>query len=77
MIRHRSRATWSSPAGVKEAHRNPSFLAGDCLVFNIKSSPTLKKVLAVLKAVKMRLSVEPGEHATAGEALPPMIPATR
>lgn len=28
-------------------------------------NPTLKTLLAVLKAVGMRLSVEPGEHATA------------
>ena len=65
MIRHASRATWSGPAGVKEAHRNASFLAGDCVVFNIKSNPTLKTILAVLRAVEMRMSVEPGEHATA------------
>ena len=65
MIRHASRATWSGPAGVKEAHRNASFLAGDCVVFNIKSNPTLKTILAVLKAVGTRLPVESGERAVA------------
>lgn len=30
-----------------------------------KGNPTLKTILAVLKAVGMRLSVEPGEHAAA------------
>jgi probable addiction module antidote protein len=30
-----------------------------------KGNPTLKTILAVLKAVGMRLSVEPDEHATA------------
>ena len=30
-----------------------------------KGNPTLKTLLAVLKAVGMRLSVEPGQHATA------------
>ena len=50
---------------MKDAHRNASFLAGDCVVFNIKSNPTLKTILAVLKAVGMRLSVEQGEHAVA------------
>ena len=29
-----------------------------------KGNPTLKTLLAVLKAVGMKLSVEPGEHAT-------------
>ena len=50
---------------MKEAHRNASFLAGDCVVFNIKSNPTLKTILAVLKAVGTRLPVEPGERAVA------------
>jgi len=30
-----------------------------------KGNPTLKTILAVLKAVGMKLSVEPGEHAAA------------
>lgn len=30
-----------------------------------KGNPTLKTILAVLNAVGMRLSVEPGQHATA------------
>lgn len=30
-----------------------------------KGNPTLKTLLAVLKAVGMKLSVEPGQHATA------------
>lgn len=30
-----------------------------------KGNPTLKTILAVLKAVGMKLSVEPGQHATA------------
>ncbi len=33
-----SRATWSSPAEVKEAHRNASFVAGDRVVFNVKGN---------------------------------------
>ena len=33
-----SRATWSSPAEVKAAHRNASFVAGDRVVFNIKGN---------------------------------------
>ena len=65
MIRCASRATWSGPAGVKGAHRNASFLAGDRVVLNIKSNPTLKKILAALKAVGMPLPVEPGERAVA------------
>lgn len=33
-----SRAMWKSPAGVKQAHRNASFIAGDRVVFNIKGN---------------------------------------
>ena len=33
-----SRATWKSPAEVKEAHRDASFVAGDRVVFNIKGN---------------------------------------
>lgn len=33
-----SRATWKSPADVKEAHRNASFVAGERVVFNIKGN---------------------------------------
>ncbi len=33
-----SRATWKSPAEVKLAHRNASFLPGDRVVFNIKGN---------------------------------------
>ncbi len=33
-----SRATWKSPAEVKETHRNASFVAGDRVVFNIKGN---------------------------------------
>ena len=33
-----SRATWESPAEVKEAHRNASFVAGDRVVFNVKGN---------------------------------------
>lgn len=33
-----SRATWKSPADVKEAHRNASFVAGQRVVFNIKGN---------------------------------------
>ena len=33
-----SRATWKSPAEVKEAHRNASFVAGDRVVFNVKGN---------------------------------------
>ena len=50
---------------MKGAHRNASFLAGDRVVLNIKSNPTLKKILAALKAVGMPLPVEPGERAVA------------
>ena len=32
------RATWKSPAEVKESHRNASFIAGDRVVFNIKGN---------------------------------------
>lgn len=32
------RATWRSPAEVKQAHRTASFLAGDRVVFNIKGN---------------------------------------
>ena len=33
-----SRATWKSPADIKQAHRNASFVAGDRVVFNIKGN---------------------------------------
>lgn len=33
-----SRAMWKSPAEVKEAHRNASFVAGDRVVPNIKGN---------------------------------------
>ena len=33
-----SRATWKSPAEVKEAHRNASFVVGDRVVFNVKGN---------------------------------------
>ena len=33
-----SRATWKSPADVKEAYRNASFVAGERVVFNIKGN---------------------------------------
>ena len=33
-----SRARWKSPAEVKAAHRNVSFVAGDRVVFNIKGN---------------------------------------
>lgn len=32
------RATWKSPAEVKQAHRSASFVAGDRVVFNIKGN---------------------------------------
>lgn len=33
-----SRATWSTPAEIKDAHRNASFLANNRVVFNIKGN---------------------------------------
>ena len=33
-----SRASWKSPADVKEAHRNASFVAGERVVFNLKGN---------------------------------------
>ena len=33
-----SRAIWTSPAEVKQAHRSASFVAGDRVVFNIKGN---------------------------------------
>ena len=33
-----SRASWRSPADVKQAHRSASFVAGDRVVFNIKGN---------------------------------------
>jgi mRNA interferase HigB len=33
-----SRASWKSPAGIKSAHRNASFLANNRVVFNIKGN---------------------------------------
>ena len=33
-----SRVTWKSPADVKEAHRNASFVAGERVVFNVKGN---------------------------------------
>lgn len=33
-----SRADWSSPAAIKQAHRNASFLANNRVVFNIKGN---------------------------------------
>lgn len=33
-----SRATWESPADIKQAHRNASFVAGEGVVFNIKGN---------------------------------------
>ena len=32
------RASWNSPAEVKESHRNASFITGDRVVFNIKGN---------------------------------------
>lgn len=36
-----------------------------CRVLPAKGNPTLKTILAVLKAAGMELSVEPGQHAAA------------
>lgn len=33
-----SRADWSSPAGVKAAYRNASFIANNRIVFNVKGN---------------------------------------
>ena len=33
-----SRASWKSPADVKQAHRSASFVSGDRVVFNIKGN---------------------------------------
>ena len=33
-----SRADWKSPAQIKEAHRQASFVGGDRIVFNIKGN---------------------------------------
>ena len=33
-----SRANWKSPAHIKEAHRQASFIGGDRVVFNIKGN---------------------------------------
>ncbi len=33
-----SRAIWTSPAEIKQAHRSASFVAGDRVVFNIKGN---------------------------------------
>ena len=33
-----SRASWKSPADIKQAHRNASFVAGERVVFNIKGN---------------------------------------
>ena len=33
-----SRASWKSPADVKEAHRGASFVAGERVVFNLKGN---------------------------------------
>lgn len=33
-----SRANWKTPADIKAAHRNASFLAGNRVVFNIKGN---------------------------------------
>jgi len=33
-----SRATWKTPTDIKIAHRNASFVGGNCIVFNIKGN---------------------------------------
>ena len=33
-----SRATWKSPAQIKEAHRQASFVGSDRVVFNVKGN---------------------------------------
>lgn len=56
---------------VAEAYGGLAFVAAEAGIsreslyraLSAKGNPTLKTLLAVLKAVGMRLSVEPGEHA--------------
>jgi mRNA interferase HigB len=57
-----SRATWQTPADIKAAHRNASFLANNRVVFNIKGND-YRLVVAVRYTSTMMFIRFVGTHA--------------